>query len=44
MIGVETIQTVQIILLLMATAPDYQIKFKHFDELGLAYGIFPSMY
>lgn len=44
MMGVETIQTIQIIFLLMATEPDYQITLKSYDGLGLAYGILPSYY
>ena len=44
MIGVETIQTIQIIFLLLATDSDYQITLKGYDDLGLAYGILPSYY
>ena len=44
MIGVETIQTIQCVLIYLATSKEFQIDYQPFQSLNLALGVLPSSY
>jgi hypothetical protein len=44
MIGIETIQTIQCVLVYLATTEEFQVDYRHFQSLNLALGVLPSSY
>ena len=44
MIGVETIQTIQCVLIYLATSKEFRIDFQPFQSLNLALGVLPNSY
>jgi len=44
LMGVETIQTIQCVLIYLATSKEFQIYYQSFQYLNLALGVLPSSY